>query len=155
FGANANGRILTLLANAPDDSDAVAGFVRAAQTLVGWWDADDDRDRERRRRERHHDAETVLSQRLQDFVMRTSAEAATSILEAILCAIDRHPREIHWIVQGLTAIEDSRPKTPHYWYLWELFANGVRRAKWVARLHNEHPIGGEMLSAVFLTSGWK
>ena len=91
----------------------------------------------------------------QDFVMRTSAESAKSILEPILCAIDRHPREIHWIVQGLTAIEDRRPNTPQYWYLWEIFANGVRRAKWVARLNNEHPIGGEMLSAVFLTSWWK
>jgi hypothetical protein len=155
FGANANGRILTILANAPADSAAVAGFVRVAQTLVGWWDADDDQDRGRRRRERNHDAETVLSQRLQDFVMRTSVESATSILKPILGAIDRHPREIHWIVQGLTAIEDSRPKTPQYWYLWELFANGVKRAKWVVRLNDEHPIGGEMLSAIFLTSYWK
>jgi hypothetical protein len=87
--------------------------------------------------------------------MRTSAESAKSILEPILGAIDRHPREIHWIVQGLTGIEDSRPNTPHYWYLWELFADGVKRAKWVARLDDDHPIGSEMLSAVFLGSWWK
>jgi hypothetical protein len=155
FGADANGRILTILSNAPDDLSAVAGFVRVAQTLVGWWDADDDRDRGRRRRERNHDSEAVLSQRLQNFVMRTSAESAKSILEPILGAIDRHPREIHWIVQGLTGIEDSRPNTPHYWYLWELFADGVKRAKWVARLDDDHPIGSEMLSAVFLGSWWK
>jgi hypothetical protein len=155
FGADANGRILTILSSAPDDPAAVAGFVRAAQTLVEWWDADDDRDRGRERRERNHDSEAALSKRLQSFVMRTSVESAKSILEPILGAIDRHPREIHWIVQGLTGIEDSRPNTPHYWYLWGLFADGVKRAKWVARLDDEHPMGSGLLSAIFLTSWWK
>jgi len=87
--------------------------------------------------------------------MRTSAESARSILEPILGAIDRHHREIDWIVQGLTGIEDRRPNTPHYWYLWGLFADGVKRARWVSRLDEEHPIGSEMLSAIFLTSWWK
>ncbi len=155
FGADANERILALLSNASDNSAAVAGFVRAAQTLVEWWDADDDRDQGQRRSERNHDSETALSQRLQDFVMRTSAESARSILEPILGAIDRHPREIHWIVQGLTGIEDRRPNTPHYWYLWGLFADGVKRARWVSRLNDEHSLGSEMLSAILLTSGWK
>ena len=155
FGADANARILTILSNAQDDSAAVAAFVRAAQVLVGWWDADDNRDRGRRRHERNYDSESALSQRLQNFVMRTSAESAKSILEPILGAIDRHPREIHWIVQGLTGIEDSRPNTPHYWYLWELFADGVKRAHWVPWLKDEHPSGSDMLSALFLTSWWK
>ncbi len=31
----------------------------------------------------------------------------------------------------------------------------VKRAKWVARLNEEHPSGSEMLSAIFLTSWWK
>jgi len=87
--------------------------------------------------------------------MRTSAESAKAILEPILGVIDRHPREIHGIVQGLTGIEDSRPNTPHYWYLWGLFADGVKRAKWVSRLNDKHPSGTEMLSALFLTSWWK
>lgn len=155
FGADANGRILTVLSNAQDDPAAVAGFVRAAQTLVEWWDADDERDRGRGRRERDHDSEAALSKHLQSFVMRTSVESAKSILEPILGAIDRHPREIHWIVQGLTGIEDSRPNTPHYWCLWELFADGVKRAKWVAGLDDEHPMGSGVLSAIFLTSWWK
>mgnify|MGYP000343437804 CR=1 FL=1 len=155
FGADANGRIMTILSNALDDQAAVAGFVRAAQTLVEWWDADDDRDRGQRRRERNHDSEAALSQRLPAFVMRTSAESAKAILEPILGVIDRHPREIHGIVQGLTGIEDSRPNTPHYWYLWGLFADGVKRAKWVSRLNDKHPSGTEMLSALFLTSWWK
>ena len=89
--------------------------------------------------------------------MRTSYESANSVLEPILGAIDRHPREIHWIIQGLTGIEDRMPNTPHYWYLWELFANGVKRAKWVTGLSDDHdhPFGSEILSTIFLSSWWK
>jgi hypothetical protein len=154
-GADANARILTILSNGADDAAAIAAFVRAAKTLVDWWDADDDRNRGQRRRERNHDSETALSQRLQSFVMRTSAELAKSILEPILRAINRHPREVHWIIQGLTGIEDSTPNTRHFWYLWGLFADGVKRARWVSRLNDEHPFVSEMLSAIFLTSWWK
>jgi len=73
----------------------------------------------------------------------------------VLDAIDRHPREIYSIVQGLTIIEDRTPNTVHYWYLWELFADGVKRAKWVSQLKDQYSAGSEMMSAIFLTSWWK
>ena len=73
----------------------------------------------------------------------------------MLGAIDQHPREIYSIVQGLTLIEDSSPNTAHYWYLWGLFADGIKRAKWLAWLDNKYPTGSEMLSAIFLTLYWK
>ena len=154
-GADANAQILTILSCDPDNPAAVGAFVRASQTLIRWWDAHDNRHREQGHREHNREAETVFSERLQTFVMRTSYESAKSILEPIIAAIDRHPREIHWILQGLTGIEDRMPRTPHYWSLWELFANGVKRAKWTRYLNNEHPSGSEMLSAIFLTSWWK
>ena len=87
--------------------------------------------------------------------MRTTSGSASEVLRPVLGSIERHPREVHSIVQGLTVIEDSTPNTAHYWYLWDLFADGIRRANWVARLDDEHPIGSEMLSAIFLTSWWK
>ncbi len=55
----------------------------------------------------------------------------------------------------MARIEDSSPNTDQYWYLWRHFADGVRRAAWVARLDDEHPFGSEVLSAISLTSGWK
>lgn len=155
FGSEANARILTILSNATHDSTAITGFIRTAQMFVEWWDADDGRDRGSRRRERNLEAETALSSRLQDFTMRTGPESAKEILEPILDAIGRHPGEIHWIVQGLTAIEDSRPNTEQYWYLWELFADGVKKAEWVNQLDREHPIGRELVHAVFLSTWWK
>ena len=64
-------------------------------------------------------------------------------------------REVHSIVEGMTAIEDSRPNTSQYWFLWGLFADRVKRAKWLGGLDDKHPWGSEMLSAIFLTSWWK
>lgn len=152
FGAEAIGRMLAILGQVPEDPVAVAAFARASQTLVEWWNADDDR---KRRRDRNFEAESAIAQLLQRFVMRTSSAVALQVLRPVLGAIDRHPREIYSIVQGLTGIEDSGPNTAHYWYLWDLFADGIKRANWVARLDDEHPTGSEMLSAIFLTSWWK
>ena len=152
FGVEAISRILAILGQVPADPAAVAAFTRASRTLVEWWNADDDGER---RRDRNFEAESALSELLQRFVMRTTSASALQVLRPVLGVIDRHPREIQSIVQGLTGIEDSRPNTAHYWYLWGLFADGIGRAKWVARLDDEHPIGSEMLAAIFLTSWWK
>jgi len=76
------------------------------------------------------------------------------VLRPVLDASDRHPREIHSIVQDLTVIEDGSPNTPQYWVLWGAFADAVKRAKWVSRLNDRHPSGREMLSAIFLTRWW-
>lgn len=151
FGSEAIGRMLAILGQVPEDPAAVAAFALASRTLVEWWNADDGE----RRRDRNFEAESTLSELLQRFVMRTTSASALQVLRPVLGAIDHHPREIHTIIQGLTRIEDSKPNTANYWYLWDLFADGIRRAKWVARLDDEHPIGSEMLSAIFLTSWWK
>lgn len=155
IGAEANRRILTILANTTEDPVAEAGYVRAAHTLVGWWDAGDDRVREGGRRQRNFQSEAALSSIITRFLLKTSANSARQILEPIIDAIDRHPHEISSIVQDLTTEEDRRSNTSQYWHLWELFAESVRQAKWVNRLDDEYPIGREMLSAIFLTSWWK
>jgi hypothetical protein len=89
------------------------------------------------------------------FVMKISYESAKSILDPIIGRIDRQPDKIHWIIQGLTGIEDRTPNTPHYWRVWELFATSVKRAKWISGLSDEHPFGSEVLSTIFLSSWWK
>ena len=58
-------------------------------------------------------------------------------------------------MQGLTTAEDGQTNTPQFWFLWELFAARVRRAKWIARLDDEHPTESEIISAIFLGSYWK
>ena len=153
FGAEASSRVLAILGQVPEDDAAVAAFERASRTLVECWNAQDD-DGERHRG-RTFEAEAAISDLLQRFVMRSTSASALEVLRPVLGAIDFHPREIYSIIQGLTGIEDSKPNTAHYWYLWGLFADGISRAKWISRLDDDHPIGSEMLSAIFLTSWWK
>jgi hypothetical protein len=157
FGAEANARILAILGEMPTEPAAIAGYRRAAETLVAWWDADDDRGRgpDKGRRERNHQTESALCGLLQNFVMRTSTAATATILKPILEAVDRHPREIHWLVRGLTVVEDREPNTTHFWLVWQLFSDSVRRANWLARLDGEYPTGDEMVSSIFLGSRWK
>lgn len=150
-GAEAIGRMLVILGNVPEDPLAVTTFARASQTLVEWWSADK-ADREHRR---NYTAASTITEHLQRFAMRTSPESALEVLSPILDAIDRHPDDIYWVVQGLTSNEDSNPTTVQYWYLWGLFADRIKRAKWIARLDDEYPTGREMLSAIFLTLFWK
>ncbi len=157
FGAEANVRILAILSRVSTEPVAIESFTRAAHTLVEWWDSDDDRRRSRdgAHRERNHETESAVYELLRSFVMRTSKNAPITILQAVLDAVDRHPGEIHWFVQGLIGVEDREPNTNQFWLVWELFADRVRRAKWLAQLDDEHPTGDQMVSAIFLGTWWK
>jgi hypothetical protein len=155
FGADANAKILVIMESDTENPVVRAGFARAAETLVKWWDEGEYRRGRQPRRERNLESENAIADFLERFLMRTPYDAASKILEPIIGAIDRHPREVHWILQGLTSIEDSTPNTPHYWRLWQLFADGVTRAKWIPGLRREYSEGNEMLSVVFLTAWWK
>ena len=152
FGAEALVRMLAILTHAPESPVALGLFVRASQTLVAWWDSDDDRSS---RRDRDFRAEAAISSHIQEFAMRTQQTEALQVMEPLLDAVDRHPREIHQVIHGLTVIEDRDPHTGQYWYLWRLFADRIRRAAWTTRLDAPHPIGKELLGAIFLASGWK
>jgi hypothetical protein len=157
FGAEANRYALAILVQAPSEHVAIAAFERLAHTLVGWWDADDERhsSRDTRRHERNHQTEAALSNLLERFLLRTSMPAAARTVQPILDVVDRHPRAISWLLQGLIGLEDREPNTPQFWSLWKLFAGAVRRARWLARIDEEHPTGGEVMSAIFLGTWWK
>jgi len=153
YGAEANNHIVAILGKAPADPAAIAGFARAAETLVAWWDAKDDR--KEHRRERNHEAESVLSQLIQHFAMAASLTTAEKVLQPILDAVDRHEDEVHWFVKGLVGIEDQQRKTDHFWLLWEMFAERVKHAKWIAHLDDRYSTGAQLISAIFLGTWWK
>jgi hypothetical protein len=158
FGAEAELRILLILGEEPDDAFAIEAFQRLARILVRWWDADDARRRSGERErdlDRNSQTEPALRNLLHTFLLRCPAAGAAAILEPILDAVDRHPDQVHWIVDGLVAVEDRQPNTPQFWSLWKLFADKVRRASWLPNIDQEHPRGGEILSSIFLTKWWK
>ena len=153
FGAHALKRMLVILGRVPQDPVAIAAFTRASHTLAGWWTSNDDR---RGRGHRDFHTESDVSQRIQEFLLRTFPEAAQRVLAPLLAAVDRHSHELKSVMQGLTRLQDADPNTPQYWLLWELIADAVKRAKWIARLDTDrHPDGTHLLSAVFLTLYWK
>jgi len=152
FGAHALTRMLIILGRVPQDPLAIAAFARTGKTLVGWWKSDDNREH-RRERDFHNEAD--ISERLQEFLLCTSPDAAREVLAPVLDEVDRHSRELGSIMQGLTGIQDRSPNTPQYWLLWGLFAEAVKRAKWASHLGGDHSYGSELLSAVFLTAFWK
>ncbi len=153
FGAHALKRMLVILGRVPQDPVAIAAFTRASHTLAGWWTSNDDR---RGRGHRDFHTESDVSQRIQEFLLRTFPEDAQRVLAPLLAAVDRHSDELRSVMQGLTRLQNADPNTPQYWFLWKLIADAVKRAKWLARLDTDrHPVGTDLLSAVFLTLYWE
>ena len=153
FRGDALRNILTILGRVPADTRAIGVYARAVSTLVGLWETR--RDPHDMRRERDFHAETSIAERIQEFLMRTTPEAAKQILQPVLDAVDTSPREVHSIIQGFTTSEDRQPNTAHYWFLWGLFAERIKNAKWLSHLDTDRPYYGEILSAIFLTAYWK
>jgi hypothetical protein len=153
FGTKANERVLAILGRAPAEASAIAAFTRTAQTLVSWWDAD--RVRRESRRERNYETELTLSQLLQSFLIQALPTAAEAVLQPVLDAIDRHPKEIHGLIQGLIVTEDSHSNTAQFWFIWNLFAAKISRAKWIDQIDNEYSTCREVVSAIFLGPWWK
>lgn len=152
-GAEAHAKVLAILGQVPNEARAVAAYRRASEDLVDCWNREYNRSPDRRERNFH--TEQAIADLIQRFVMRVSNVDAEQVLQPILDAVDRHPREVGNTIQGLTNNEDSNPNTQHYWFLWNRFAESVKRAKWLAHLDGEHPHGSEVLSTIFLTAWWK
>ncbi len=156
FGAEANSRILLILEGAPGESAATDAFEHLARTLVAWWDSDDDvRSSHRGRRARKFKTERAQSRLLQMFVLQTSLAAACKILQPILDAVERHPKEAGQTLEGLIYANDSNPNTPQFWSLWSLFAERMRAAKWLRGIDSKYGRGKELVSALFLGIRWK
>lgn len=153
FGAEAFVKVLAMLCHASNEPLAVTAYRRASEYLVDCWNRG--YDSSKGRRDRNYENEQSISYWMQEFVMRVTDVDAARVLQPILDAVDRHPREIHGVIQGLTSSEDRTSNTKQYWFLWNLFAERVKHAKWLAHLEEENPYGSEVLSIIFLTAYWK
>lgn len=151
-GAEANVRILTILSGATTEPAARKAYVRLASTLVTWWDSDDDR---QKRQERKYDVESTITNLLIIYLLRAPEDQATEALQPILAAVNRHVREVSFLLLGLIGREESHPNTTQFWMLWGLFAQRVLTASWLPHIDDEHATGDEMVIAIFLGTWWK
>jgi hypothetical protein len=152
-GARALERVLAILGGIAQEQLAIGAFERASSALALWWSyRDDDYSK---RRERNYHVEAAVSEHLQNFLLRTTPEAATVVLGPILGAVDRHSDEVKSIVEGLTTLQDRSPNTPQYWLLWSQFAEAIRRARWLTRLDGRRSEGQGLLRAIFLNAHWQ
>ena len=154
-GSEAFARMLAILLHSPAERVAIEAYRRLAETLVKWWNADDEQRDLGSRRERPTEIEPRLTDLLERFLLRIPAESARTVIEPILSAINAHPRNVSWIIQGLIGVEDREPNTSQFWVLWELFAEKVAAASWLQHIDNEHQSGSEMMSGIFLGKWWK
>lgn len=155
-GADALQKLLVIFGHAPADGASVDVLTRTSTTLVGWWNSDrTQRQRAEAAEERNFGREMAFVDLLARFVSRMGPPSAQTVLAPLLGEMDSHPDKLADFVQHLTLAEDREPNTDQYWYIWGLFAERIGQSSWHARLDQERPWGGEMLSAMFLTSGWK
>jgi len=142
---------LRVLGKAPSNPVAVSAFTNACQLVVDGWDAG----YEDAKKYGSTDTRRETRQLVEQFCMRASDEHASHVMGAMLEAVDRHPDEVYWFVQGLTQIEDMQPNTRHYWQLWQLFADQIKKAKWIGQVERTNPPVRALLAAIFLTLFWK
>jgi len=150
YGADATLLILTILIGTPDDPLTIAAFGRLTATVVSWWDADDDARGHGPRRS--DDTESALLDLVEAFAFRVSSSTtAEDVLRPLLDAVDRHADELRWFMHGLILREDRQPSTERFWFLWQLFADRLRQAPWMARIDDR---GVAFLAEIFLAVGW-
>ena len=153
IGAMANVHILTILESSPDLARTKSAFRKLAVDLVQWW-----KEREAQRDRTHkisYDTTEALTKLLDSYLFEIPYVEAMVVLEPILGVADDHPDELESILHGLIDIEDRVHKPSHFWLLWELFADKVSSAKWLAEIDKKHGRGVGLLRAVFLGNYWK
>lgn len=148
FGVQTNVRLLTILGRTPNDPLAVTAFFRAAEMLVVWWSRDDHQGVRRSRRP-SIDTRIAVTDLLVDFVLRSTEEHASEVIEPLLDAVDNHPGEVKWFVLKLSDLEGRDVAWHQFWSLWESFADRTKSATWLTRMERRSEYR-ELVSTLFL-----
>ncbi|HEY4642701.1 MAG TPA: AAA family ATPase, partial [Thermoanaerobaculia bacterium] len=154
FTADASIAILIMLSNAPEERTTFDAFAQVATTLVAWWEADR-HDRSHRRESRSHETEYALKELLAEGLFRVPESDAAKILQPLLDAVDTHADKVADILHDIIVREDRNRSTARFWFLWKLFANRIRTARWLPNIDADHAWGRQLLDHVLLSRGWK
>ena len=161
INAFANIEIIAIFSYVPSNTEAISAFQRTAKTLNVWWKSDSDYRQNYigDRYDRDYRIDFTLSECIQNFVMKTQDDTkAEMILMPLLDTVDWDSgNNIGLFIRGLTSIEDRRPNTSRFWFIWDLFARRINCAPWLPRINEARysNMGDGMLSAIFMISGWR
>jgi len=150
--ADASIAILIMLSNAPEEQTTVASFAQVATTLVAWCEADR---QHRSRREHSFETEYALKELLAEGLFRVAESDAAKIAQPLLDAIDTHADKVADVLHDIIIREDRNHATTRFWFLWKLFADRARTARWLPNIDSEYAWGRQLLDWVFLARGWK
>jgi hypothetical protein len=148
------GPILTILRHCPGESLAVKAHKMVADKVVNWWDRDRD-SRGKTHGERDIDRDFEWLERVARFTLRLPPSDALNVVEALMGAVDRHPREVARFVENLIVAEDQADGPTSFWSVWQAIADGIKGAPWVSELDSRYAHGKELMGAIFLGISWK
>jgi hypothetical protein len=152
--------LLTMLTAHPEEPLARSFLVLLVQQIaVAWTHAEErgqDR-RHRRNREDFLDPDWVpgLHEFVASFALRLSLEAALALVEPILAAIPRHPREVAEFVDCLIIAEDARFSGEVFWTLWQAATDRFLTSDLPASVEMEHSGARKLLGTLFFNNNWK
>lgn len=152
FTADASIAILIMLSNAPEEQTTVGSFAQVATTLVAWWEADR---HHRSQREHSYETEYALKELLAGGLFRVAETDAAMIVQPLLDAVDTRADKVADVLHDIIIREDRNHSTARFWFLWRLFADRARTARWLPNIDSEYAWGHQLLDWVFLARGWK
>jgi hypothetical protein len=97
---------------------------------------------------------SAILSRFAHYSLTISPAKAASLCAPLLNAVDEKYREVANFVRDLAAAEDEMRTGENFWLLWQLFADRVGKASWLADLSSDYPGYGELLNAIFLGLPW-
>lgn len=155
FGGQAFARCLSMLLSCSESEQAREAFQRLTLVLVQWWAEDDTRERKGRSPIHSYSDYRNFRGLLKKFVFIASFDASIAVLEPILEASERFPKEVGEVLLEFVIEADTNPQAEQFWLIWDQFAARLMKTTWLPTLDREHPFGSELVSNIFLGRWWK
>jgi hypothetical protein len=143
--------LITLFQNHPNLPPAREYFSRLAHALKTWWLIDRRRDGEQRDFELEYMAEEAVAK----FLLECSTEHAMQLAKSLQDAVPKSPDKVAGLLRQMITLEDGRISATPFWDLWNVFADQIHKAPWLAHIDGKHADGHSMVRAIFLNTHWK
>jgi hypothetical protein len=152
--------LLAMLTPRPEEALARSFLTLLVQQIAAAWTHAEERhwnQQHRRDREDFFDPDPIsgLDESVASFMLRLPLEAALALVEPILAAISRHPKEVSEFVDWLITVEDTRSSGEVFWTVWQAAADRFLASDLPASVDIEHSEAAKLLRTLFFNTNWK